>query len=88
MQPTTAISFTVAGFGLLGILLNKPRWVFFGSTIVAALTATSILERMFQITFGLDQLLGASGGRMSPVTGTCFLVLAVGFTWAQKASRN
>jgi signal transduction histidine kinase len=85
MQPTTAISFTLAGLGLLGFLLSKPRWVYTTSAVIAALAAISILDYVFQLRMSLDQLLGAPPGRMSPVAGTCLLALAIGFTWAQTA---
>ena len=83
MQPTTAITFALAGLALMGVALAKPRWVLVASAIVAAMAVIPVLEYFFDIRSGLDQLLGASSGRMSPVTGVCFLVFGAGFLWAQ-----
>jgi signal transduction histidine kinase len=83
MQPTTAISFISAGLGLIGTILAKRRWIFVTSGLLAALATIGLLEYLLGVRSGLDQFLGAPYGRMSPVTGICFLVLAIGCVWAQ-----
>ncbi len=91
MQRSTAISFAAAGIALLGIALSKPRWTFIASPVAATLAGVSILEYVLQVSFGMDRILGPSyvapithgPGRMSPVTGLCFLALAISFELAQ-----
>jgi signal transduction histidine kinase len=83
MQPTTAISFISAGLGLMGIILAKRRWIFVTCGLLAALATIGLLEYLVGVRSGLDQFLGAPYGRMSPVTGMCFLVLAISCAWAQ-----
>src|SRR5580693_10004404 len=83
MQPTTAISFISSGLSLMGIILAKRRWIFVTSGLLAALATIGLLEYLLGVRSGLDQFLGAPYGRMSPVTGICFLVLAISCAWAQ-----
>jgi len=96
MQRNTAASFTLIGLALLGIVIRRPRLIFIGSAITAAVAAASLLEYLFRTNFGIDQLLGlayittqsSSPGRMSPTTAICFLVLAAGFVLAQTSLRT
>ena len=44
MLRSTAVSFAMAGIGLLGIVLSKPRWTFIASAVGAAVAVVSLLE--------------------------------------------
>jgi len=91
MQRNTALSFSLSGLALLGIVMSRRRLVFIGSAITATLAAVSLLEYLFRVNFGIDELLGAAYiatqasdlGRMSPTTAVCFIILATGFVFAQ-----
>jgi PAS domain S-box-containing protein len=72
MQRPTAVSFALSGLALLGIVMRRPRFTFFGSAITATLAAVSLLEYPFG-----DAL------RMAPATALCFIVLATAFVLAQ-----
>ena len=96
MQRNTAFDFALSGLALLGVVWRKPRLTFIGSGIVATFAAGTLLEYLFRVNFGIDELLGAgylmtqtsSPGRMSPTTALCFIVLAAGFTLAQTSPRK
>jgi signal transduction histidine kinase len=96
MQRNTAASFALIGFALLGIVMNRPRLTLIGAAITATIAISSLLEYLFQASFGIDQLLGAayittktsSPGRMAPATALCFLVLTAGFVLAQTSLRT
>jgi two-component system, sensor histidine kinase and response regulator len=91
MQRNTAAGFILAGMGLLGIVLAKPRLIFIASAVTASLAVASLLEYLFHSNLGIDQLLGSGyittltsdPGRMSPATALCFLALAASFALAQ-----
>src|SRR5277367_2987395 len=68
MHRSTAVSFILSGFALLGIVTNKPRLTLIGSGVTATLAAVSLVEI----------LLGAPLG-VAPATAICFLVLSTGF---------
>jgi PAS domain S-box-containing protein len=78
-QRTTAVSFVLSGLALLGIAMSRPRFTFIGSAVTAILAAASLIEHLVHANPGIDEL----GGRMSPVTALCFIVLATGFVLAQ-----
>lgn len=95
MQRNTAVGFILSGLALLGILENRPRLTFTCSAIMAALTVLTLLEYLFAVNFGIDELLGVAyiathtsqPGRMSPSTALGFLTLASGFVLAQTRLR-
>ncbi len=84
MQRNTALNFILSGIALLEIVIAKPRLILIGSAITAALSAGSILEYLFHVNLGIDELLGVAfitthtpdHGRMSPTTALCFTVFA------------
>jgi hypothetical protein len=47
MQRSTAVSFAIAGIGLLGLVLRKPRWTFLASSVGASLAVVSLVEYRF-----------------------------------------
>ncbi|HLJ18458.1 MAG TPA: ATP-binding protein [Bryobacteraceae bacterium] len=91
MQRNTAVSLVFLGIAILGIVVSQTRLVFICSGIAATVAGFSLLEYLFQFSFGIDQLLGlaygntkpSDPGRMSPVTALCFLTIAAGLTLAQ-----
>ncbi len=91
MQRNTAIGLMVCGIALLGIVVNRPRLVFVGSTIATALSASTILEYLFHTSLGIDEFFGVAfittrapdQGRMSPTTALCFIIFAAGAVLAQ-----
>jgi signal transduction histidine kinase len=93
MQRNTALNFILTGIVLLGIVIAKPRLILIGSAITAALSAGSLLEYLWRVNFGIDELLGVAfvtthspdPGRMSPTTAVCFLVFAAGTLLAQSS---
>ncbi len=72
MHRSTAASFILSGFALLGIVTGKPRLTWIGSGVTATLAAVSLVEI----------LLGAPLG-VAPATAICFLVLSTGFVLTQ-----
>src|ERR1019366_7000662 len=58
MQRNTAVNFILSGIALLGIVIAKPRLVIICTAITAALSVGSILEYLFHVNFGIDELLG------------------------------
>jgi signal transduction histidine kinase len=95
MQRNTAVSFALCGLALLGIVMGRPRLTFTGGSVTATLAVVTLLEYLFRINFGIDELLGisyitthtSSPGRMSPTTALCFIVLAAAFVLAQTGPR-
>ncbi|MGH9648614.1 MAG: hypothetical protein ACRD4E_17550 [Bryobacteraceae bacterium] len=95
MQRNTAACFVLIGVALLGIVWNKPKFIFISSAITATFAASSLLEYLLGANFGLDEILGlgyittqtSNPGRMSPTTALCFLMLAAGFVLAQTSLR-
>src|SRR5579864_7464891 len=56
MQRNTALSFSLSGLALLGIAMSWRWLVFIGSTITATLAAVSLIEYLFRVNFGIDEL--------------------------------
>ncbi len=94
MQRNTAVNFILSGIALLGIVMGHSRLTLASSAIAATLSASSLLEYLFHVNFGIDELLGVAfitthtpaHGRMSPITALCFVIFAVGAALSQ-ASR-
>ena len=92
MQRNSAASFVAIGLALVGVATNRPRFAFIGSAIAASFAGAAILEYLIRANVGVDELLGvgyittltSSPGRMSPITALCFILLACGFTLAQR----
>jgi len=91
MARNTAVCFIVSGLALVGIATVRARLAFIGSGFAAAVAAATLLEDLFRINFGIDELLGSwyinpptsYPGRMSPATALCFIVLAGGVVLTQ-----
>jgi PAS domain S-box-containing protein len=75
IQRAAALSFVLSGLAFLGILKSKPRFIFIGSAVTAALAALSMLEYLLHSSFGLGEM----APEMSPVTALCFIALAAAF---------
>jgi signal transduction histidine kinase/CheY-like chemotaxis protein len=92
MQRNTAVGFVLSGIALLGIVTSKSRLTFIGAGIAAGLGGASLLEFLFGVNLGIDELLGAAyitahasnPGRMAPATALTFIVLATGLMAAQR----
>jgi signal transduction histidine kinase/ActR/RegA family two-component response regulator len=84
MQRNTALGFILTGLALLGIVIGKPKLTFSGSAATITLAAVTLLEYLFRVNFGIDELLGVAyirnevtdPGRMAPTTALCFIILA------------
>jgi hypothetical protein len=91
MQRNTAASFILSGLALVGMVMSKPRLTLVCSAITAPLAAATLLEFLFHVNFGIDELLGATyiasnaygPSRMAPTTALCFIFLAASFVLAQ-----
>ena len=91
MQRNTAASFILSGLALLGIVLGQSRLTLVCSAITTPLAAATLLEFLFHVNFGIDELLGAAyiagnahgPNRMAPTTALCFIFLAASFVLAQ-----
>ncbi len=89
-QRNTAVSLALSGLALLGIVMNRARLMFVASGIVATFASASLLEYLFHVNFGIDELLGVAfvtthssyPGRMAPATTFCFLLMAAGLVLA------
>jgi signal transduction histidine kinase len=87
MQRNAAVCFALSGLALLGIVMSRPWLTLAGSAITVIVALLSLLEYLFQVHLGIDELLGAAyvvthsadPGRMSPTTALCFLAVATGF---------
>jgi signal transduction histidine kinase len=87
MQRNSAVGLAFAGLALLGIAKKKPRLVWAGSAITAALSIASLFEHVLHFNLGIDLLLGAAyvtthtadPGRMSPTTAVCLIALTTSF---------
>src|SRR5580698_3177342 len=83
MQRNTALGFILTGLALLGIVIGKPKLTFSGSAATITLAAVTLLEYLFRVNFGIDELLGVAyirnevtdPGRMAPTTALCFIIL-------------
>jgi len=85
MQYNTALGFLLSGAGLIVIVVNKPRIAFVAGVLVAAIGLLTLLEYIFAINIGLDQLFiehyitvkTFTPGRMAPNTALCFSIIGL-----------
>jgi PAS domain S-box-containing protein len=93
MTRNAAACFLLCGLALLMAVLRGPRW----STVVCAgivstISVLTIVEYVFRVNIGLDELLGpsyialrvSSPGRMAPVVAICFALGSMGLLLAPK----
>jgi two-component system, sensor histidine kinase and response regulator len=76
MQPSTAVSFALAGLAVLGIANNHRRVILACSAIVGIVAGVSLVAYLFDWTLG-------AGSRMSPITAGCFVLVAAGFVLSE-----
>jgi len=87
MTRNTAACFVLCGLALLMVALRSPRWlVVVCAGIVSAVSILTVVEYVFRVNIGIDELLGpsyitvklSSPGRMAPVSAICFALGSVG----------
>lgn len=94
MQYNTALGFLLSGCALLASIFNKKKPALVLSFVVALIGALTLIEYIFQINLGIDQLLmnhdittqTSHLDRMAPNTALCFFLsgsalLASHLTW-------
>lgn len=88
MKPNSAICFLICGFLLTGVLKKQKTIECLLSLLVSALGIITLLEYIFKIDSGIDQLIfkddlnaigTSSPGKMSPVTAFNFLLIGFSF---------
>lgn len=93
MTRNAAACFLLSGLALLIVALRGPRWLVVASAgIVSALSVLTIVEHVFRVNAGIDELLGSSyvtlqpwsPGRMAPVTSACFALGSIGLLLAPR----
>jgi PAS domain S-box-containing protein len=81
MTRNAAACSVLCGVALLTLVLRGPRWLMVAcSGVVSAVSILTILEYVFDVNVGIDDLLGpsyiairaSSPGRIAPVAATCF----------------
>jgi hypothetical protein len=81
MTRNAAACFLLCGLALLTVIFRGPSWlVVVSAGIVSAGSVLTIVEYVFRVNIGIDELLGpsylilkeSSPGRMAPVTAICF----------------
>jgi PAS domain S-box-containing protein len=81
MTRNAAACSVLSGIALLTLALKGPRWLTVGCAgIVGTASILTIFEYVFDVSLGIDELLGpsyipirpSSPGRMAPVAATCF----------------
>jgi signal transduction histidine kinase len=81
-----AACFVLSGLALLTLTRTKPNWLVFACAgIVGALSLLTIVEYVFRVNAGIDELLGpayvtvtlSTRGRMYPPAATCFAIAAI-----------
>ena len=90
MQRMTALSFTLCGLALCLMAMGRRKAAAACVVLPLFIAAAVVLEYMFDVDFGIDQLLGAGyitflapyPGRMSQVTTVCFLLIASALSYA------
>jgi diguanylate cyclase (GGDEF)-like protein/PAS domain S-box-containing protein len=81
MQYNTALSFLILGTGIFS-LIKVPRLSIILSALVFLISSLTLMQYIFQVNFGLDQLFmqpftlmkSSHPGRMSPNTALCFML--------------
>ena len=91
MTRNAAACFVLCGLALLMLALKSPRWlVVVCAGIVSAVSVLRIVEIVFRVNVGINEILGPSyisvrlvrPGGMSPVTATCFALGSMGLLLA------
>jgi signal transduction histidine kinase/sensor domain CHASE-containing protein/ActR/RegA family two-component response regulator len=93
MHYNAALSFVLCGTGLLALTIRRRRVAAVCSTIAGMLGFLTLLEYLFSVSLGIDQLLIKSSiavqtshpGRMAPNTALCF-TLAGAALWVMSVS--
>ena len=94
MTRNAAACFLLSGLALLMVALRGPRWLaVVCAGIVGALSVLTIVEHVFRVNAGIDELLGSSyvtlepwsPGRMAPVTSACFALGSIGLLLASRS---
>lgn len=89
MQYNTALCFSLCGAGLLATALGRSRAAMIGGGIALALGFLTLLQYIFDVSLGLDQLLmrayvtvqTSHPGRMSPLTASSFTLAGAALLW-------
>ena len=93
MTRNTAACFLLCGLALLMVARGSRRWpVVVCAGLVSAVSILTIVEYVFRVSAGIDELLGPSylgagvwsPGRMSPSAATCFAIASIGLLLAPK----
>jgi PAS domain S-box-containing protein len=93
MMRNTAACFMLCGLALLMVALRSPRWpLVVCAGIVSAVSVLTIVEYVFGVNAGIDELLGpsyiavktSSPGRMSQAASICFALGSTGLLLAPK----
>ena len=88
-----AACFLLYGLALLMVVLKRSRWLVIVCTgIVSILSVLTIVEYVFHVNAGIDELLGpsyitvkqSSPGRMAPAAAMCFAMASIGLLLAPK----
>lgn len=86
MTRNAALCFGLCGVALMTLAIDGPRWaVFLCAGLVTFVSMTTIIEIVFRVDAGIDELLGSSfisvnlksPGRMAPLTAVCFAFSSV-----------
>ena len=78
MQPSTAISFALAGLAVLGIAKNRHRVILACSGIVGIVAGVSLIAYLLGLNLGIH-----NPGWMSPITASCLILVVGGFVLSQ-----
>ena len=86
MTRNAAVCFVLCGLALLMVALRSPRWlVVVCAGIVSVVSILTLVEYVFHVNSGIDELLGPSyiavnlsnPGRMAPISALCFALGAL-----------
>jgi len=85
MQYNTALGFVLSGAGLIAAVFNQSRSVLLAGMLIAAVGLLTLLQYIFALNLGLDQLFmqhyitvkTSTPGRMAPNTALCFSIIGV-----------
>src|SRR5215831_11706696 len=93
MTRNASVCFLLCGVALLMVALKSSRWLVIVCTgIVSIVGILTILEYVFRVNAGIDELLGpsyitvmlSSPGRMAPVAAMCFAMGSIGLLLTPK----
>jgi signal transduction histidine kinase/DNA-binding response OmpR family regulator len=91
MTRNTAACFALCGLALLLVTLGRGHWLVAAcAALVGTVSFLTIVEYVFSVNVGIDELLGpsyntfkmSSPGRMSPVGAICFALASMGLVMA------